>query len=159
MTLRQIVKIESKIIQIELKTGHKVEILADLRNNLIILVLKNKNNASDHGLMHRHYGQLKASCIYLLTQPNSYANFFILTIDHMQNRLEDKNVLFLHFLNLELKLCCQFGTVLKLWKLDHLALLNVNLEAPGLIYNLLGGYLLPLLLAQLGDGVQQRHQV
>ena len=39
LTLWQIIKIKRKIIEIELKTGDKVKVLANLRNDLVILVL------------------------------------------------------------------------------------------------------------------------
>ena len=65
LALWQIVKIESKIIKVELKTCDKVEVLAYFWYNLIILVLKYENNTGDHGLMHGHDSQLKAPSVDL----------------------------------------------------------------------------------------------
>ena len=109
--------------------------------------------------MDRHYCQLKAPGVDLFAQPYRDAHFLTLAIDHMQHRLEDKDVLFLHFLNLQLELGGQFGAIFELGELDHLALLNVNLEAARLVNHLLGRYLFTLLLGKLRDGVEQRHEV
>ena len=109
--------------------------------------------------MDRHNSQLKAPGVDLFAQPYRDAHLLTLAIDHMKHGLEDKYVLFLHFLNLELKLGSQFGAIFELWELYHLALLNVNLEAARLVDHLLGRYLFTLLLRKLRDGVQKRHQV
>jgi hypothetical protein len=111
LTLWQIVKIECKVIKVELKTCHKVKVLAYLWYDLIILILQNKNNAGDHGLMHRHYCQLKAHGIDLFAQPYRDAHLLSLAIDHMKHSLEDEDVLFLHLFYLELKLGGQFCAI------------------------------------------------
>mgnify|MGYP000082284599 CR=1 FL=1 len=109
--------------------------------------------------MDRHNSQLKAPGVDLFAQPYRDAHLLALAIDHMKHGLEDKYVLFLHFLNLELKLGSQFSAIFELWELYHLALLNVNLEAARLVDHLLGRYLFTLLLRKFRDGVQERHQV
>lgn len=67
LTLRQIIKVERKIIQIKFQTLHELKVLANIRNNLIILVFKNQYNISDHVLMNWHNCKLKAIAVNLLT--------------------------------------------------------------------------------------------
>jgi hypothetical protein len=105
-TLWQIIEIQGEVVEIELQRSDKVEILANFRDDLIVLVLEDQNDIRDHSLMHRHNGKLKALRVYLLRKAYCNAHFFVLGVYHVQHSLENENVLFLHLFDLQFKFGC-----------------------------------------------------
>ena len=72
----------------------------------------------------------------------------------MKYSLVNKNVLLLHFFYTELERSRKLNTILKLWKLDHFALFDVNSKAALLIKDFRDWYSLSFGLAELCNCVK-----
>ena len=110
--LRQIIKIQCEVVQVDFQIRNEGEVLAEVRDEVVALVLQDpKSQGAYHFSVDRHLRLLKTSYTNLVAETQRYAYRLILWVYHVQNRLVYKNVLILHLLNPEFKVTGKLGTV------------------------------------------------